>query len=263
MFSTALTNAEGVFGAFSKAPFAALQQVIVNWAGYIEDLVKDPSSISTVIKDIEGNAHSAFNGATFLGGDQVSFINPLSNGTIDVAHAPIYLALTGQAVGLGIPAPPAPIPTIVDFLSSPLSGVLIGVLGPEISPWVALANDLSGISTALFGATPDFTTALQDLVNIPADMVGGFLNGATLDLSSLIPAIEHLGLIPLPPGASLDGLSITFGGLLSAGATSGLDSVGTGIGGSIFNSLGIDLSNVPILEPWTLQARSLARYQRW
>ncbi|MEB3034155.1 outer membrane porin GjpA [[Mycobacterium] nativiensis] len=253
VFNAAQANATEINNFVSAVPFVALQQEIVNQVGYVQDLIKDPSSISTVLTDMQTKAQNAFDAATFLGGDQVNFINPLDNATLDTQHSLLFLYLTNQLGGLGIPGPAEPIPTIVDFLASPLSGVLIGALGPEISPWVALANSLTEIGDTLScSASPalcspdDWTTALQDLANIPANMVGGFLNGATLDLGPLIPAIEQLNLVPMPQGASIDSLSFTFGGLLSPGATNGVAMFGSGPGGSILNSVGMGLSGVPI-----------------
>lgn len=246
VFQTAQANATQIYDYFSAAPFVAEQQEIANDIGYLQDLAKDPSSFSTVLNDFQTEAQTAFNAATFLGGDQATFINPLSNDTMDISHALIYLGLTGQAAALGIPAPPAPIPTIVDFLSSPASGMLIGELGPVISPLVALDNSIQTVIGDLTGSAANPEAALQALLDTPANVLGGFLNGATLNLDSLIPLIEQANLVPLPPGASLDSLSFAFGGLLSPGETSGLGVTGAGIGGSIFNSVGLDLSGVPI-----------------
>lgn len=253
VFNATQANATEIYDYLSAVPFVALQQAIVNQVGYVQELIDDPSNISAVLTEMQTNAQNAFNAATFLGGDQVEFINPLDNATLDTQHSLLFLYLTNQLGGLGIPGPAEPIPTIVDFLTSPLSGVLIGALGPGISTWVALANSLTEISDALSCSASaalcgpdDWTTALQDLANIPANMVGGFLNGATLDLSPLIPVIEQLNLVPMPEGASIDSLSFAFGGLLSPGETNGIAYFGSGPGGSILNSVGMGLSDVPI-----------------
>lgn len=246
VFQTAQANATEIHDYFSAAPFVGLQQEIANDVGYFQDLIKDPSSFATVLNDLQTDSQKAFDAATFLGGDQVPFLNSLSNDTMDINHGLIYLGLTGQAAALGIPAPAEPIPEIVNFLSSPLSGVLIGGLGPVISPMVALDNSIQTIIGDLSGSAANPEAALQDLLDTPANVLSGFLNGATLNLDSLIPLIEQANLVPLPPGASLDSLSFAFGGLLSPGETSGLALTGSGIGGSIFNSVGLDLSGVPI-----------------
>jgi hypothetical protein len=81
---------------------------------------------------------------------------------------------------------------------------------------------------------------LEELINTPANVLNGFLNGATLNLDPLIPLAEQTGLLPteiqlgaLTIGLDYNNLDLAFGGLLSPGET--VD----GIGGSIFNSLGI------------------------
>ncbi|MCV7063502.1 hypothetical protein H7I76_30625, partial [Mycolicibacterium vaccae] len=81
---------------------------------------------------------------TFLAGDQKTFIDPLTywtfNGagpdgdiTVDATHAFLYAILTNQAHDFApdlLPAVDPSIPPIVNFLSSPLSGLLIGALSP-------------------------------------------------------------------------------------------------------------------------------------
>ena len=79
-----------------------------------------------------------------------------------------------------------------------------------------------------------------------ADVTGAFFNGADLNLDSLIPSIEQLGI--LPAGMNIENLDFAFGGLLTPGDTA------AGVGGSIFNSLGIDLTGVPAIG--TLEATS-------
>jgi hypothetical protein len=149
---------------------------------------------------------------------------------------------------------PDQVTTILDFLSSPLSGIIIGELGPFISPLVALMNSINdgdGFSETL------------------ANTVGAFFNGADLDLDSLLPDINDAGV--LPSGLELTELDFAFGGLLSPGevqdgdygvptqfVADGTDDDGnpepvdfisvTPVGGSIFNSIGLGLggSAVPI-----------------
>lgn len=263
VFDTAKTNATTLSDFFSAAPFVAQQQEIANLIGYAQGLADGSTTFSDVIKDIQDNATNTFNAATFLAGDPGD-LNVVSNYTMDLNHGLVYLALTGQAADLGFPAPDEPIPSIVNFLSSPLSGVLIGALSPSISPLVALSNSITDISNALNGSTPDVTTALQALADIPANMAGAFLNGSTLDLSSLIPLINEANLIPLPEGTSLDSLSIAFGGLLSPGeTTSTIAGELNGIGGSILNSLGLDLSGVPLFGELSLAAEGIGPIGAW
>lgn len=191
---------------------------------------------------------------TFLGGDQKSFLNTLVPQTADNYHALMYMVMTdpeGSMTG-GEPALPADMLPLLQFAASPLSGMLFAGLGPSISPMVALINSFEAISADLSsvdGATPDMAAALQEMVNIPANMVNGLLNGATLNLDALVPAIADAGL--LPEGMTIEGMSMAFGGLFSTGSVSselvGGDDGAGGFGGSILNAIGLNISGVPVL----------------
>jgi hypothetical protein len=155
---------------------------------------------------------------------------------------------------------PEQVTGILQFLSSPLSAMLIGSLSPGISPLVALGNSITEISDALNADTPDFEAAFNALLNIPANMVDGFLNGADLNLDALLPAINDAGF--LPEGMELTALDFAFGGLLSPGVASGAGDQGTytfpdgttvdPVGGSLFNNVGLTLTGVPVLNELTL-----------
>jgi hypothetical protein len=90
---------------------------------------------------------------------------------------------------------------LLDFTGSPLSGVLIGELGTMLSPVLEFNADITAIGDALGGGTPDLMTALQDLANMPADIINAFLNGyGDVDLMSLLqdvgislPALSFFG----------------------------------------------------------------------
>jgi hypothetical protein len=231
VFNTTVANAQTVFQALSEGNTELFQAIAA-----------DPSALFNPT-----TAQELFDAATFLGGDQKTFLNPLAAHTMDDngLHLVFYEALTGQFPTSIFPTPAEPIPEIVNFLSSPLSGVLIGELGPMVSPWVALLNSIEAVVTALSGPTPDLTTALDDLINTPANVVNGFFNGATLDLNALIPLIEQLNLVPLPDGSTINDLSFAFGGLFSPGEVgTGVSGVPEGVGGSIFNSVGINVTLV-------------------
>ncbi|MCV7258219.1 outer membrane porin GjpA [Mycobacterium shimoidei] len=231
--TTASANATAVADFYFEAPEAALQQAIVNQVGFIGE---DPA---TALQDFQINFLTALLAATFIDPDQdeadLDFIDGLTSQTLDAPHQVLQTALTEGIPGI-FPAPDGQVPLLVDFLSSPLSGVLISSLSPVLSPLVEFGNSIQAAIDAL-GTDP--TTALQDLINIPANVTNAFFNGTTLDLSALIPLIEQGNIVGLPDGASIDSLSLALGGLFSPG------SVVDGAGGSILNALGLDLSGVP------------------
>ncbi|OLP01003.1 hypothetical protein BVU76_18045 [Mycolicibacterium porcinum] len=234
------TNATGLVDAYFEAPAPILQQVIVNQAAYLGQVLNDPGAIGDVLSGIGDNLEKVFQVATFLGLPEDTNTVELFRQSNDPYHAdlavllPIVLPffmpdLDENTVTL--------ITNVIRFISSPASGVLIGLAGPAVSPVVALVNSVQAIT----GAT-DFESAVQALIATPANVVDGFLNGATLSLNPLLPLISGA----LPEGISLTSLNIAFGGLLTPGATGGdYDEEGTpyttGIGGSIFNSVGLDV----------------------
>lgn len=237
----------------AETNFAALQTAMQDANTALSDALSNADLSNLSLEELGG-------ALTFLSGDQKTFIDPLTewtlNGggpdadiTVDALHALLFPILTNQAADLGIdlfPTIPDPIPEVVNFLASPLSGLLIGALGPSLSPLVALFNSVEAISANLGGQDPDTTAALQELINIPANMFNGWLNGATLNLDALIPTVADAGL--LPDGVDITSLSFAFGGLLTPGLVGAdptdINSFGDSIpgGGSILNALGINLS---------------------
>lgn len=227
VFDTAKTNATTLWDAMSAAPMVAGQQLI---ADLMNGVSIDPQAVIDAI--VQPSMVTDLTISPLL----------LSN---DALQALIALVMP-QYMPDDFPLSTDELTPVLSFLASPLSGVLIGALGPSISPLVALSNSIGEISTALSGDNPDWTAALQDIANIPANMVGGFLNGATLNLDALLPSLTEAGLLP----AVLDvtQLSYTFGGLLSPGLTGTdvegfvkeiFDGSSPGIGGSIINGLGL------------------------
>ena len=81
-------------------------------------------------------------------------------------------------------------------------------------------------------------------------MTGAFFNGADLNLDSLLPTINSLIGSEFPPGMTMAELDIAFGGLLSTGSVQVANYVSgdtdvPAVGGSIFNSVGLEFTGVP------------------
>jgi hypothetical protein len=118
---------------------------------------------------------------------------------------------------------------LLDFTTSPESGVLIGDIGTVLSPVLEFSADVTAICDALGGSTPDLTTAFQDLVNMPADITNAFLNRyGDVDVTSLV---QDPGLTSVPffgTSADITGVTVDLGGLLR-GAGSLFDSIGIGL----------------------------------
>jgi len=125
-------------------------------------------------------------------------------GTINILSDLLGSTLAGQVL------------PYLEFLGSPLSGVLWGLVGANLSPMAQLLDDGVHIYQALTAATPDYATALTDLEAIPANVTDAYLQG-----------YGNLGNLMSEFGVSSGGFQLDLGGLLSPA-------------GSFFNALGFD-----------------------
>lgn len=108
---------------------------------------------------------------------------------------------------------------VLDFASTPISGLLVGAIGPIVGPALAVVNSLSNVVALL--EESDVGGALTELVNLPATAVGAFLNGGQiLDLTGLLSRLD----VPLP--STITSVGLQLGGLLSPGGVA-LDGLAT------------------------------------
>ncbi|MGV0734052.1 MULTISPECIES: outer membrane porin GjpA [Mycobacteriaceae] len=237
VFNAASQNATTLLQNYYLAPGVAFQQVMANQSEYWQSVLDDPSSIPTVMQQIQSNLDAVMTGYTLQNAseDTIAIVNShtLSGtdlGTLEFGHDLLF-----QLLPQFLPADQAEFVTpIVDFLASPLSGLIIGSIGPWLSPWVAMMNSIQ---------------EGEGFTQIMASWMDGYLNGAKLNLDALIPMINDMGL--LPEGTNITHLDFALGGMLSTG-TVGVgpyevtDQAGDlvqvpAVGGSIFNALGISL----------------------
>jgi hypothetical protein len=256
-FNTTSANASTLADNFLLAPGVGLQQAIVNEVGFLKEVLNDPSSIGTVLTQIANNAQTVASGLTGVN---------VSAATAKAANAHSVDTLHGLlASTLPTMLPPgtdvATVTQVLNVLESPLSGLLIGAVGPVISPGVALLNTVLAVGAALQASNP--SAALSDLLDAPANAVNAFFNGADLNLDALVPLIAKAGI--LPASTTINALDVAFGGLLSVGSVSqgtytqnGTITPITTPGGSILNSVGLNISTVLGTTPITLNIPSQA-----
>lgn len=245
VFNTASANATQLTNNYFLAPEVGLQQFIANQTDFYQQILSDPSSIPDVMNQVQENLKAVSDAYALIGADADTVTTTIlhtlnggfaldpTSGIVEAGHSALF-----QLLPAILPPDQAETLTpIIDFLASPLSGVIIGSLGPAISPLVALSNSIG---------------EGDGLGETMANMVGAYFNGATLNLDGLIPIIEQSGLLPLPEGTDIHHLEFAFGGLLSAGEVSNanyeiFDGSGNVVasipaaGGSIFNSLGLTI----------------------
>ncbi len=237
-YNAASQNATQLLNAFFDAPNVGLQQLIANQVGYLQAFLNDPTSstVTAISQQMQANLAAVLTGL------------PLQNATKDTTNTVLAHTLDVEHRFLFSEAPnflppnvnPAEVAPILNFLGSPVSGIIMGELGPFIAPWVALGNSIS---------------AGDDLNETLANMVGAYFNGADLNLDSLVPAINSADVFP--SGMYMTNLDFAFGGLLSSG------DVVDGVGGSIFNSIGLHLTGVPQIDQVTLTSHPIGPLGAW
>jgi hypothetical protein len=253
--NTATKNATTLENNFLLAPGVGLQQAIVNEVGFLKEVINDPSSLQTVLTQIATNAQTVASGLTGVN-ESAATKTAATAHSVDTLHGLLASTLpTMLPAGTDVAA----VTQVLNVLESPASGLLMGMVGPVISPGVALLNSALAIGAALQAKDP--TTALSDLLNVPANVVGSFFNGADLNLDALVPLIAQAGV--LPAGTTINALDVGFGGLLSVGSVSqgtytqnGTITPITTPGGSILNSIGLNISTVLGTTPITLNIPS-------
>ncbi|MED5812349.1 outer membrane porin GjpA [Mycolicibacterium sp. 050232] len=242
---TSIANGTVLGDNFLLAPGVGLQQAIVNQIGYAKQFFDDPSSFEAVSKQFAANVMKVASGLTLIGADE-DITDAALKRTLGGLHGMMFDMLPGM---LPDSIDPEMASAVMNVLASPLSGVLMGFAGPTISPAVALLNSAMAVATALQSEDP--STALSAMLDVPANVINGFLNGATLNLDMLAPVLNDAGV--MPDGITIGGVSLAFGGLLTPGATDRSpyevkDEEGNVIktidpvGGSIFNSLGLKVN---------------------
>jgi hypothetical protein len=238
VLQTALANATDIYDHFSPAPFADLQQFAANLPDYLDGTRNFDADLTTAYNaaitpfippagaepyiytsvdptpsqiDISALGIHLFD-IPLPGKD--GLIDILTNGlSFDIGICPGVLC-----TDVTIPVLPllvgdqlaSEITPYLEFSGSPLSGILWGSFGTTFSPILQLNDDITGITAALSGADPNYTTALDDLANMPANLTNAFLNGyGDVNLDSLL---TEFGITPPTTDAALQ---VDLGGLLS------------------------------------------------
>ncbi|WP_409427090.1 outer membrane porin GjpA [Mycobacterium sp. SMC-11] len=266
-YNTAQENIAQMMASYNAAPNIGFTQFTNNVEGYIQSMIDDPSTIPAMVSAIQTDLKNAWSAITLMNADQAT-INDVIRHTMDSSYTIGNLSggheiIFNQVPGFLPEDQAATLTPIINFLGSPMSAIMLASVSPWIAPWVALGNSWEDISEALRDG--DTSGALQGLINIPANMFDASLNGATLNLDGLLPAINGAGVLPEP--MELTHLDFAFGGWFSTGGhvTAGpmhiLDADGNEIatapasGGSIFNSIGFNLNTGVALSP-TIDAPS-------
>lgn len=209
----AIANAVALVTAYTANPFPIVQQVIANLITFVGELPNFSLIINQLVSSTVAGLQAPFVANPLNVSTQVFQTIPTPLGPIPISQQTVYGLLPDV-----LPADTyAALEPILNFTTTPISGALLGSLGPLISPVIALTNSVNAIISSLLAS--DFATAVNELINAPAYAVGAFLNGGQfLDLA---PVLNLLG-VTLPQEITKFGLNT--GGLLSPGGVA-FDSV--------------------------------------
>lgn len=223
-----------------------LAQLLSNLEVYLSEL----PDIGTIAGQIFGNIGNAF-GAPFepgtnqegkvgnIPGFTSNYYNQNVNG-VPYFNAPVFGTISQRDVGALLPTLAgdsyASLEPIINFATTPISGVLVGAIGPIVAPVLAVVNGISNAVALL--QESNFQDALIELINIPANTIGAILNGGqTLDLT---PVLGLLG-VTLPD--TIKSIGLQMGGLLSPGGVA-FDSLAAEA--SIPNVLDVTVPGLPV-----------------
>lgn len=247
VFNAASQNMTQLLNNYYLAPGVAFQQFMANQNEYAQQLLDDPTNLTYVTEQIRHNLDALLTGYTLSNPSQESLEIVMSHtlaagdaSTFALGWYDLFAGPLSSLMGGMFPAEMVP---IIHFLSSPLSGLIMGSVGPWIAPMVGLLNSIN-----------DGDSFSDTLANV----FGASLNGATLNLDSLLPMINEAAGDMLPEGMGIGHLDIAFGGWLTGGhvAIDPYQVLGAGgevvaetpaVGGSILNSVGIELTGAPVI----------------
>lgn len=204
-------NTPATQGYQTGVAFPIIQQILSNLITYVGELPDFGGIISQAFGNI-GNAVQS----PFAPGVEIEEGLPLNqnvNATPNVDGGFLGQLSQRQVLGL-LPLVAgdayASLKPILDFATTPISGVLVGAIGPIVAPVLALVNSVSNTIALL--QESNFVGAITELINIPANAVNAFLNGGqVLDLTGLV------GLLGVQLPDSIESIGLKMGGLLSPG----------------------------------------------
>ena len=213
-------------GGYETGYLAALpivEQVVRNLLTYLGEL----PDIGGIAQQIVANIGNAFRAPFEPGVNEPGKLDGAIGGSIGALEnfnqnvngipyvsVPLLGEMSQRDIGALLPVLAGPayaaLAPIISVLSTPISGVLVGAIGPIVAPILAVVDSVSNAVALL--QESNFIGAVTELINIPANAVGAFLNGGpTLDLTGLVSLLG----VTLPD--SITSIGLKMGGLLSPG----------------------------------------------
>lgn len=202
-FESAVANIDALVALNLWQPVPLLTTVLKNQATYFQEL----PDLGLIASQVLGNIQTFFTAPYAPDG------NNISDAVVATTTGFLQLPLDQRTVYSLLPVVLGEdlydqLKPVIDFTTSPVSGELLGLVGPLISPLIQLNDSFAAIGN--FIRAGDITGALNELINIPANMTNAALNGGKyLDLTGVVGALGFT----LPPEVKSIGLNM--GGLLN------------------------------------------------
>ncbi len=198
-----LANVQKLVNFYLEQPIPLLTTISKNIGVYIQEL----PDVNLILNQIANNV-STFFYAPWSPGDPAG--EYISNAVV-TSTVPLGIPITQQfAFGLLPTVLGDAYPTlepILNFTATHYSGQAVGLIGPLLAPLVQLTRSFTAIGQ--FFQEGDVTGAINELINIPANVTNAVLNGAGyLDLTGVANALA-----PLPP--EVTSIGINLGGVIS------------------------------------------------
>lgn len=245
--TTTISNASTLITNWLAQPFPILAQVANNWMYYFTEL----PNIGAILGQVFGNVRNLFsapfdpgtlNASGIANGDNISTIPVTTVSLFPGTSLPFSQKNLWDTLLADFPPETLiPLAPVLNFLNTPFSGTLLGLAGPVIAPFVALGNGVTGAIAAL--QTQDWATAINDLINIPTNMINAALNGGVtlnVNLGALLPGATV--------GLALGGLLTTFTStIIGVNPPTPIGTVQ--VGGVGFDSLAIEVTVVNPVDP--------------
>jgi len=239
-------NIGKLFEFYLEKPFPILQTIGANIGTYFDELADGNAGV--IPEQIWGNVQKFFlapwdpgtcatdpcGDPAFYDGDYISNV-PITN------ELPFVGAFSQQQLYQTLPLALADDPDLLTnlapllgFAATIYSGQLSGLVGPLLAPLAVLTRSFTAIG--VYFEAGDVQSAILELINIPANLFNGVMNGAGyLDLTGVVNAIQ-----PLPDTIKAIGLNL--GGLVSPPVpVEGTLEEPTALnGGTLFDNIAVD-----------------------
>ena len=134
-----------MLNTFYDAPLIGLQQAIANQSGFLQEFFNDPTSstVTDISGEMQDNLAAVLTGYGLQDATASHDVATVLSHTLDARATMAIYVLFAEIPGYLPASDAAEITPIINFLASPASGILMGDLGPFISPLVALGNSIS------------------------------------------------------------------------------------------------------------------------